>query len=294
MFTKIAGALSSFYSTLRGKFASLLGRTSIDATTRAELEKILIEADTGSSTTQHILDQLQKKAAATHEKVELKKLLHEILCEMLSQKKYTGDSEVILLVGINGSGKTTTAAKLAAHFQKQNKSVLLVAADTFRAAAQEQLSTWAQRLSVPLITGGAQQDPASVVFAGCTAFKEQHADVMIIDTAGRLQTKIPLMKELEKIRRILQKQLPDATITTLLTLDSMLGQNSLDQALLFHESTPLSGIILTKTDGTGKGGITFAISHTLPIPIAYTTFGEQSDDIQRFDATMFVSQLLES
>ena len=194
-------------------------------------------------------------------------------------------------MGINGSGKTTFAAKLASHLKGLNKKVLLVAADTFRAAATEQLQSWGDRLSVEVVTGKENQDPASVVYAGCEAYKQGNYDALIIDTAGRLQTKVNLMKELEKIRKILSKQLPDKKIATLLTVDAMLGQNSFDQAKLFKESTNVNGIVLTKMDGTGKGGIVFSITEQLKIPIAYISFGEQPDQLAHFDSEAYLKEL---
>ena len=200
--------------------------------------------------------------------------------------------KVYVMVGINGSGKTTFAAKLANKFKQKGHKVLLVAADTFRAAATEQLEAWATKIGVDIVTGSAEQDPASVVFKGCEKCKQEGYDKIIIDTAGRLQTKVNLMKELEKIKKIIKRHFPDENINTLLTIDSMLGQNSLEQAKVFQESTDVNGIILTKMDGTAKGGIVFAISQELNIPIAYISFGEQLDQFKTFDAKEYVSELL--
>ena len=197
-----------------------------------------------------------------------------------------------MLVGINGSGKTTLAAKLAYHAKSKGKKVLLVAADTFRAAAQEQLGLWAQKLNADIELGKQGQDPASVVFAGCQRYKQQGYDTLIIDTAGRLQTKTNLMKELEKIKRVIGQQVPNQTINTILTVDSMLGQNSLEQARIFHESTKLDAIALTKMDGTGKGGIVFAIADELGIPVAYITYGEAIEHLKIFDADEYVQNLI--
>jgi fused signal recognition particle receptor len=205
----------------------------------------------------------------------------------------TLDSQVFVLVGINGSGKTTFAGKLAHKLKQEGNNVLLVAADTFRAAAPEQLTAWAQNIGVDIVLGTPNQDPAAVVFAGCERFKKENYDAIIIDTAGRLHTKTNLMNELAKIKRVITKQLPDKSITTLLTIDAMLGQNSFEQAKLFKECTDVNGIVLTKMDGTGKGGIVFAIAHQLHIPIAYISFGEQLDNIKLFDAQEYVHDLLE-
>jgi len=197
-----------------------------------------------------------------------------------------------MLVGINGSGKTTCASKLAAHYKGQGKRVLLVAADTFRAAAVEQLAEWADKTNIAIYTGTAAQDPAAVVYGGCEKFEKENYDVIIVDTAGRLQTKVNLMNELSKIRRIIDKKLPGEKMQILLTIDGMIGQNSFEQARLFKECTSVDGIILTKMDGTGKGGIVFAIASELAIPIKYITFGENLTSIKEFDAENYVDELL--
>lgn len=296
MFSFIKNSLQKIYSAITSKAQALFSRTHIDEQTLTELELLLISADTGIKTTKKLIEQLKKDAAAGTIKTgqELKHALQQQLIHTLrSTKAAPHDCTVYLLVGINGSGKTTACSKLAHHLTAQGKKVLLVAADTFRAAATEQLVAWADRLSVPIVTGTAEQDPASVVFTGCERFKKEHFDVLIVDTAGRLQTKTNLMKELEKIKRIITRHLPTGGLCTLLTVDAMLGQNSFEQAMLFHESTHLDGIILTKMDGTGKGGIVFSISQELNIPVAYITFGEQLDQIQPFDAQTYVHDLFE-
>ena len=220
--------------------------------------------------------------------------MHTILLDILLQLKSPDLSteRVFLFVGINGSGKTTSIGKLAHHYTQQGKKVLLVAADTFRAAAPEQLNQWALQVGADILIGKEGQDPASLVFQGCEKFKNEQYDILIIDTAGRLQTKINLMHELAKIKRSLSKQLPEESIATLLTIDSMLGQNSFEQAKLFKEATDVNGIILTKMDGTGKGGIVFAIAQELGIPVAFLTFGEQADQLKKFDAQEYVTELL--
>ena len=190
------------------------------------------------------------------------------------------------------AGKTTCAAKLAYVYTQQGKRVLLVAADTFRAAACEQLQAWAQKINVGIVLDTTAQDPASVVFKGCEEFKKGGYDILIIDTAGRLQTKANLMQELAKIKRVITKHFPEESIDTLLTIDSMLGQNSFEQAKLFKESTQVNGIILTKMDATGKGGIVFGIADQLEIPIAYIAFGEQSNQIKPFDKDEYIDSLL--
>ena len=199
---------------------------------------------------------------------------------------------VVLVVGINGSGKTTTLAKLAYYYHSLGKRVLVAAADTFRAAAVEQLETWARRIGVDIVKSQSNSDPSSVAFDAIAAAKARGIDVVLIDTAGRLQTKTDLMQELAKVRRICQKQLPDAPHETLLILDATVGQNALDQARIFHQFTPITGIILTKLDGSAKGGIAVAIRKELKIPILWVGLGEKEDDLVPFDPEHYVNALL--
>lgn len=291
MFGFIKKALQAVYSQVTTKLSALFLQQKVDQETLQQLEKILIEADTGIHTTRNILNELQQEVArgTIVEGEDLKKALKEQLAKRLTELPFSSlDADVYLLVGINGSGKTTFAGKLA-HTKKRP---LLVAADTFRAAATEQLATWATRLSADLVKGTETQDPASVVYQGCEQFKAGDYDALIIDTAGRLQTKINLMKELEKIRKIISKQLPDKKVATLLTIDAMLGQNSFEQAKLFKESTNVDGIVLTKMDGTGKGGIVFSIVEQLHIPISFMSYGEHLDHLAPFDPEEYISSLL--
>jgi fused signal recognition particle receptor len=296
MFNFIKNKLSTIYSSFTSKVSTLFSRTTIDEETLKELEQLLLSADAGVTTTRTVLTRLRKSVqeGSIEHGQDLKKALEKLLIEHLEVQKFTTENQVFLLVGINGSGKTTFVGKLANQFVKQGKKVLLVAGDTFRAAATAQLKEWATRIHADIIIGKENQDPASVIFTACQQFKNNGYDVLIIDTAGRLQTKTNLMKELEKIRRILSQQLPEKKITTLLTIDSMLGQNSFEQAKLFNESTSLDGIILTKMDGTAKGGIVFAIAQELHIPIAYISHGEGVEQFDVFDAQNYVKQLLES
>lgn len=294
MFNFVKKALQKIYQTCTSKLDALFSRGTIDQQTLAELEKILIESDAGTQTTKKIIANLKTNATGTIDSQTFKHMLQEQLLSLLHTEKKIQDTPITLLVGINGSGKTTLAAKLAYHAQQQGKKVLLVAADTFRAAAQEQLEMWAKKLSIDIELGKQGQDPASVVFAGCQRYKQHGYDTLIIDTAGRLQTKVNLMKELEKIKRVIALQLPDKLINTILTVDSMLGQNSLEQARIFHESTKLDGIALTKMDGTGKGGIVFAIADELGIPVAYITFGETIEQLKIFNAQEYIQDLLNS
>jgi fused signal recognition particle receptor len=292
MFTFFKEVFTKVYTQFSSKIQELLGKSTIDQATIQELSRILIAADTGVQATRTIIGALEK---AQHQRElsgqDAKKILEQQLLSMLPVQPKVEPS-ILLLVGINGSGKTTCAGKLAYQYVHQKKRVLLVAADTFRAAATEQLATWADRAGATLFAGKQGQDPSSVVFAACRKFVDEKFDLLIIDTAGRLQTKTNLMQELEKIKRTIGKQLPDKTITTLLVLDAMLGQNSLQQARIFHEVTNVDGIILTKLDGTGKGGIIFAIAQELKLPVLFVTSGEKIEQLQPFDARDYVEQLL--
>jgi len=294
MFGFLKKKLKKIYNTFTSKVHSLFTRATVDEGTLKELETLLIAADAGVTTTKKIIEQLRKQIlnGTIKEGQDLHKALAQQLNQMLDAKPFEKKSDIFLLVGINGSGKTTFAAKLANQLKSEGKKVLLVAADTFRAAAVEQLTNWAQKVDVALETGKPGQDPASVVFTACERYKNENFDALIIDTAGRLQTKANLMKELEKIKKIITRHLLDTPTNTLLTIDAMLGQNSLQQARVFDESTQVDGIILTKMDGTGKGAILFAIVAELNIPIAYISFGEQLQQFKLFQGKQYVDQLL--
>lgn len=295
MLSFIKNKLQKIFHQVTSKLGSLFGRSHIDEATLKELEILLLSSDVGVKTTRLIISNLRKQVGSTvTDGTQLKEALHAILLETLTQTSapQLDDKRLFLLVGINGSGKTTSIGKLAQSYTQQGKKVLLVAADTFRAAAPEQLMEWARRSNADIICGKDGQDPASVIFQGCETFTKNNYDILIVDTAGRLQTKANLMNELAKIKRTLAKQLPNLSVITLLTIDAMLGQNSFEQAKLFKESTDVDGIILTKMDGTGKGGIVFAIAQELAIPVIFLTFGEQSDQIKLFDAQEYVTQLL--
>jgi len=291
------------FNFIKNKLSALFSKTTIDAQSLQDLEKILLEADMGVSTTKRILENLKKQEALA----TVQETLKHILLQEAQKHTYQTTHSIILCVGINGSGKTTFAGKLAHFYAQQKKRVLLVAADTFRAAAPEQLHAWAHQAGADIFMGTPNQDPSAVIFAGCQKFKpfdvaqgrrpgvtqdERPYDILIIDTAGRLQTKANLMKELEKMRRTIARQLPEQPVTTLLTIDAMLGQNSLEQAIMFNECTPLDGIVLTKYDGTGKGGIVFAITDAIKVPIAFVSYGEKLEQLKPFDAQQFVSDLI--
>lgn len=292
MFSTMKAAWKSLVTVFVRPFQALFNRNKIDAQAIDELRQLCIDSDMGIPTTERIIKHVETQASS--ESCDLKNAMRTVLLDILRDVKTAVPKaeNIIMMVGINGSGKTTTVAKLAAAAQAEGKKVLVVAADTFRAAAVEQLQSWAARLNITCIAGKPEQDPAAVIFTACSAWKTGEYNYMIIDTAGRVQTKLHLMEELSKMRRVLSKQLPKEHVTTLLTVDSTLGQNSLDQARLFHEAVALDGIILTKCDGSGKGGIIFAIADQLHIPVKFITTGEQVSDITAFDAPAFVEQLL--
>lgn len=294
MFGFIKKALHKVYDQFTSKIQSIFFSQKVDTQTLDSLEKILIGADTGVQTTRNIISNLKKAAQSGKIQTgqDLKIELKEELTHLLKTKKFDPQADIYLLVGINGSGKTTASGKLTYWLKQQNKKVLLVAGDTFRAAATQQLNKWAEKLSTDIVIGKENQDPASVVFEGCQKFKDLNYGALIIDTAGRLQTKVNLMKELEKIKRIIEKLLPDKKISTLLTVDSMLGQNSFEQAKIFNESTKLDGIILTKMDGTAKGGIVFSIVNELQIPVAFISYGENEEQFALFDPIEYCDDLL--
>lgn len=297
MFNFLKEKVKKIYTAVTQGLQSLFSKGSFNDAFLKQLGELLIAADTGVKTTAIIIDNLKQamqKAAQTdlaQAKIELEKILNELL---QTAHDVQALPKVLMLVGINGSGKTTFVAKYAALLKAQGKKVLVVAGDTFRAAATQQLAVWAERIGVTVFIGKEAQDPAAVVFDACEQFKQGGYDYIIIDTAGRLQTKINLMKELEKIKKIIQRQLGDFPICTWLTVDAMLGQNSLAQAEVFYEATQVNGIVLTKLDGTGKGGVVFAITQKLQLPIVYVTFGEALEDIKQFDAKEYVHNLLHS
>ncbi len=264
-----------------------------------ELEDSLIMADVGVETSQLAVERLKElcKARGCRGEEEVRQALSDIMTDLLD----VGDRElclqtkpsVILVIGVNGVGKTTTIGKLAMHLSREGKKIVLCAGDTFRAAAAEQLGIWAERAGVDMVRHAEGSDPAAVVFDGIAAAKARGADVIIVDTAGRLHNKSNLMNELGKISRVIDRELPGASRETLLVLDATTGQNGLIQAQAFKETAGLSGIVLTKLDGTAKGGIVFAICRQLGIPVKYIGVGEQADDLLPFEPRPFVEALLE-
>ena len=275
------------------------GFSRIDDDFYEELEEVLIMGDLGVQATYDILDDLKAKVKEKHikEPMECRELLIESIKEQMdigeTAYEFENRTSVVMVIGVNGVGKTTTIGKLAGKLRAENKKVVIAAADTFRAAAGEQLKEWANRSQAELIGGQEGSDPASVVFDAVAAAKARHADVLMIDTAGRLHNKKNLMEELRKIYRVLEREYPDAYLETLVVLDGTTGQNALAQARQFKEVANVTGIILTKLDGTAKGGIAVAIQSELDIPVKYIGVGESIDDLQKFNAEQFVNALFD-
>ncbi|MCD8216587.1 MAG: signal recognition particle-docking protein FtsY [Clostridiales bacterium] len=262
-----------------------------------EIEEILVMGDIGVRATEDIIESLKEKVKAQHirEPEACKELLIESIKEQMqigeAAYRFESEKSVVLVIGVNGVGKTTTIGKLASKLKAQGRKVILGAADTFRAAAGEQLTEWAHRAGVELVGGQEGSDPASVVYDAVQAAKARGADVLLVDTAGRLHNKKNLMEELKKINRVLEREYPDAFRETLVVLDATTGQNALNQARQFSEVAEITGIVLTKMDGTAKGGIAVAIQSELGIPVKYIGVGETIEDLQKFDADQFVDAL---
>lgn len=275
------------------------GFSKIDDEFYEELEEILIMGDIGVKATQEILDRLREQVRENHikEPMDCKEFLIQNIKEQMQvgETAYTFEEEqsVVLVIGVNGVGKTTTIGKLASKLKGQGRKVLLAAADTFRAAAGEQLGEWAARAGVDMIGGKEGSDPASVIFDAVNAAKARNVDVLLCDTAGRLHNKKNLMEELKKINRIIEREFPGVHRENLVVLDGTTGQNALQQAREFGEVADLTGIILTKMDGTAKGGIAVAIQSELQIPVKYIGVGEKIEDLQKFDADQFVDALFD-
>ena len=264
-----------------------------------ELEELLISADIGAYTTEEILDELRDtvKDKRIKEPEEVKRELFDILRRMIGEHEPLNLStkpSVILVIGVNGVGKTTSIGKISAELKRQGKKVVVAAADTFRAAAAEQLNVWTERAGVDIIKQAAGADPASVVYDAISAVKSRNADVLIVDTAGRLHNKKNLMDELAKIDRVIARELPNAAKETLLVLDATTGQNAVFQAKEFKEASKITGLVLTKLDGTAKGGIIISIKKELGIPVKFIGVGEQIDDMKPFDAKDFAAALFEN
>ena len=259
-----------------------------------DLSDILIMADVGMKTTELAVNRLKEKCKSEKigDPAKAREALKGILTDILQAEPMKLDSPMVLLIiGVNGVGKTTSIGKLASRMKVMGRRVIICAADTFRAAAAEQLTVWAERADVPIIKQKEGADPAAVVFDGIQAAKGRHADVLLVDTAGRLHNKAHLMEELKKISRVVEREYPEATVKALLVIDATTGQNGLAQAQVFGEVANLDGIILTKLDGTAKGGIAIAIRSEMGLPVRYIGLGEQLDDMQPFDAKQFVEAI---
>ena len=263
------------------------------------LEEALIMADLGMETSVALIDELRSRVKRKHikdgneVKKELQAVISDALCELDCEMKLDSTPAVVLVIGVNGVGKTTSIGKMATYYKSQGKKVLLAAADTFRAAAIDQLDIWAKRSGCDIIKHQEGSDPAAVVYDACNAAKARGVDVLIVDTAGRLHNKKNLMAELEKINRVVSKELPDSSRENLLVLDATTGQNAVSQAKLFGEVSELTGIVLTKLDGTAKGGIVISIAKEQNIPVKFIGVGERLDDLQVFDPESFARALFE-
>jgi len=300
-FERLKRSLSKTHETIIGRVDTLLlGKKQIDTDTLEELEEILITADLGVKTTVDLIRTLEQRLKrnelqdgtalkkALKEEIQLRLMAHASPLVVSGQKPF-----VILVIGVNGVGKTTTIGKLAARYVGEGKKVMLGAADTFRAAAAEQLELWANRVGADIVRHKEGADPSAVVFDACKAAAARGCDVLIIDTAGRMHTKVNLMEEMKKIRRVLTREIPDAPHETLLVLDAATGQNALSQAQLFKEAAFVTGVVLTKLDGSAKGGIVVAVSHEHALPIRFIGVGESVEDLREFDPVQFVEALFE-
>ncbi len=301
-FSKIKESLSKTKNSINEKLETVINTfKSVDEELFEELEEVLITADLGVNTSVEIIDRLRDTADEKHIvdanklKGELAHILEEILNEGKSSKMQVyGLPAVIMVIGVNGVGKTTSIGKLANMYKKQGKNVVIAAADTFRAAAIEQLEVWADRADVRIVKQQEGSDPAAVIYDAINSCKGKYVDVLLCDTAGRLHNKKNLMEELKKIYKILDRELPDSAKEVLLVLDATTGQNAVAQAKEFKEAADITGIILTKLDGTAKGGITFAIKNEYDIPVKLVGVGEGIDDIEFFDSHEFVSGIIDT
>ena len=288
--------MAGFFSRLKSIFS---GHSAIDEDFYEELEETLIMGDMGITATEEVMEELRRQVKERHvkETEDCRELLKESIKEQMQVPEdaydFVNQQSVIMVIGVNGVGKTTSVGKLAAIYKKQGKRVLIAAADTFRAAAGEQLDEWAKRAGVEIISGAQGADPSSVIFDAVSAAKARNVDILLCDTAGRLHNKKNLMEELKKMNRIIDREFPDAHRENLVVLDGTTGQNALVQAREFGETADLTGIILTKMDGTAKGGIAVAIHAELDIPVKYIGVGEKLEDLRKFDVQEYVDGLLE-
>ena len=296
-FKRLKEGLSKTRNSIVDSFSSVFGASHIDDDFYEELEETFIMADMGYETTEKVIENLKErvKDARIKEPAACKELIINIIRDQMMVDESAYDFEkkksVILVIGVNGVGKTTTIGKLAAQYKKSGKKVLIAAADTFRAAAIDQLKSWADRAGVEMISHNEGADPAAVVYDAVSAAKARNTDILLIDTAGRLHNKKNLMDELAKMRRIISRDYPDANVESLIVLDGTTGQNALEQARQFSNVTEIDGIVITKLDGTAKGGIAIAIQAELNVPVKFIGIGEKIDDLQRFDPSAYVEAL---
>jgi fused signal recognition particle receptor len=296
-FSKLKEGLTKTRNNISQSFANVFKANEIDDDFYDELEETLIMSDMGCETTENIITDLRKKVKESHikEAEACKELVINIIRDQMSVDETAYDFEdkktVVFVIGVNGVGKTTSIGKLAAQYKAKGKKVLMAAADTFRAAAIDQLKTWSNRAGVDIIAQGEGADPSAVVYDAVAAAKARDTDILLIDTAGRLHNKKNLMDELSKMRRIITREYPEANVESLIVLDGTTGQNALEQARQFSNVTEINGIIITKLDGTAKGGIAIAIQSELNVPVKYIGIGEKIEDLQRFDPTSYVNAL---
>lgn len=301
LFERLKRGLSKTHESFIGRIDTLvLGKKQIDADTLEELEEVLITADIGVTTAVELIRTMEQrlKRNELRDGEALKAALKEEIRDRLVRQSCLLDTSgaspfVIMVIGVNGVGKTTTIGKLAGKFKGEGKRVLLAAGDTFRAAAAEQLEIWGERVGVDVIRHREGADPSAVVFDACKAAVARNADILIVDTAGRMHTKVNLMEEMKKIRRVMGREIPGAPHETLLVLDAGTGQNAMSQARLFKEAADVTGIALTKLDGTAKGGIVVAVSNEFKIPVRFIGVGEQLDDLREFDPGEYVEALFQ-
>ncbi len=296
LFGKLFGALKKTKEEFSGKLRVLFSKNKLGDEFYEELEEILISSDVSVSTAEEVVNRVKTRAIADRMKDEayVTELLRGILTEMLEESEVEPPSYpcVIMLVGVNGVGKTTTVGKLAHYFLSKGKTVTVAAADTFRAAASEQLSVWAERAKVRIVKHEEGSDPSAVIYDAIASAKAKGTDVVIVDTAGRLHVKDNLMNELRKMDRVVTREFPEADFLKLLVLDATTGQNAVNQARVFDEAVELDGIVLTKLDGTAKGGFVFSLSSELALPVIFAGVGEKMDDLEAFDSKSFVEAIL--
>ena len=296
IFGKLFGALKKTKDNFSGKLRVLFSKNKLGDEFYEELEEILISSDVSYATAQEVVERVKEQALDERLKDEeyVTNLLRDILIDILEESEVEPPEYpcVIMLVGVNGVGKTTTVGKLAHYFLSQGKTVTVAAADTFRAAASEQLSVWAQRAKVRIVKHEEGSDPSAVIFDAISSAKAKGTDVVIVDTAGRLHVKENLMNELRKMDRVVSREFPEADFLKLLVLDATTGQNAVNQARVFDEAVELDGIVLTKLDGTAKGGFIFSLSSELSLPVLYAGVGEKMEDLEEFDSKTFVEAIL--